>query len=267
MRSRHRVAPHLLAATLLAAALASSGCVDQPTEHRVRANAYLRAGDAAKALDECDLGLAHRSSDVPLLILRGKALFELERYGEARTAYLAAVDAGSSLEPKALSEAQLGLAMVAMRQQDHGEARTRFENLVAVDPRDADARLNLARVCLQLGQLPCALTHGVEAGHLRGNDESVLFTLGRIYTVAKKYDEADKTFAHICEVIPGASSCPYGLALVAAQRGDRALALDKLAEAVRKKLPQPDKLADDPLLLPIKDDVAFKKLASTGSGG
>ena len=249
----------VLAALLLFTAV---GCVDKPTEHRVRANAYLRAGEAEKALAECDAGLAANPGDVSLLILRGKALFELERYAPARESYTQAIEKGSSLEPRALSEAHLGLAMVAVRTNDHAEARRQFQKLVDINGRDADARLNLARVCLQLNDVECALQHGVEAGHLRGNDESVLFTLGRIYVVAKKFDEAEKTFAHICEVVPGAASCPYGLALVAAQRGDRQRALDKLREAIDKKLPNPAKIADDPLLAPIKEDVEFQKLAS-----
>jgi hypothetical protein len=47
--------------------------------------------------------------------------------------------------------------------------------------------------------LPCAIEHGEEAGRRQGDSEEVLFTLGRIYLVAKKHDEAEKTFQHICE--------------------------------------------------------------------
>jgi tetratricopeptide (TPR) repeat protein len=241
---------------------AASGCVDATTEHRVRANAYLRGGDAAQALAECDRGLERAPNDSALLILRGKALFELERYGEARTAYLAALAAAGPAEERGLGEAQLGLAMVALRQEDWNEARVRFAILVELHPADADARLNLARVCLQQQDMACALEHGSEAGHLRGNDEAVLFTLGRIYLSAKKLDEAEKTFAHICEVVAEASSCPYGLALVAAQRGDNARALSKLREAIERKLPHPDKLKDDPFLAPLRDEAAFKELAT-----
>jgi tetratricopeptide (TPR) repeat protein len=250
----------MIATLVLAASL--GGCVDKPTEHRVRANAYLRGGEPAKALEECDLGLEREAKDVPLLIMRGKALFELDRFDEAKRAYQAALDAGEGMNAKSLGEAQLGLAMVAVRQNDNAEAKSRFAELVKTNPKDADARINLARVCLQLEDMKCALEHGAEAGHLRGGDESVLFTLGRIYTVAKKYDDAEKTFQHICDAVPGASSCPYGIALVAAQKGDKAKALEKLREAVKRKLPQLDKLADDPLLAPIKDDLEFKKLAS-----
>ena len=251
----------LVSTTLLTA------CVDRATEHRVRANAYLRGGDAQKALEECDQGLKEFKDNAGLLILRGKALFELERYDEAKVAYQRALDTSAGKPDRELGEAHLGLAMVAMRKKDWPAAKAGFKALVDASPQDADARINLARVCLQLEDQACAIEHGEQAGRLRGNDEGVLFTLGRIYVVAKKYDEAEKTFQHICEVVPGASSCPYGVALVAAQRGEREKALAKLREAIDKKLPRPGTLADDPLLKPIRDDAEFKTLAAKAAGG
>ena len=113
----------------------------------------------------------------------------------------------------------------------------------------------------------CAVEHGEEAGRRQGDSEEVLFTLGRIYVVAKKYDEAEKTFQHFCDVVPKAASCPYGVALVAAQRGDKARAMIKLKEAIGRKLPNPDKLANDPLLSPLVDDADFKKLAADAGKG
>jgi tetratricopeptide (TPR) repeat protein len=236
--------------------------VDKPTEHRVRANALLRGGDAAGALAECDRGLAAAPRDPALHILRGKALFELDRLDDAAAAYAAAVEVARArgLEPRALAEAQLGLAVIATRCGRLDEARVRFRALVDLDARNADAQLNLARVCLQLEDLGCALEHGEQAGRLRGDGEDVLFTLGRIYVVSRKLDEADRTFAHICEVVPGASSCPYGAALVAAHRGDKARALAKIEEALARKLPSPHKLGDDPLLAPLADEPAFRAL-------
>src|SRR4051812_13271540 len=88
------------------------GCMDQAAEHRTRANAFLRGGDAAAALTECDLALAAKKDTLPLLILRGKALFELDRLDESRESYERAVAVGKGEEQRSLSEAFLGLAMV-----------------------------------------------------------------------------------------------------------------------------------------------------------
>lgn len=244
---------------LLALAASTAACLDSSTEHRVRANAYLRGGDAQKALEEVEVGLGKRPKDVSLLVMRGKALFELTRYADARGAYRDAI-ASSPAQDRSLSEAHLGLAMAALRESDTAEARREFEALVKLDDKDADARLNLARVCLQVKDVPCAVEHAEVAARVRGGSEDVLFTLGRIYAVAGKLDEAQKTFAHLAEVVPNASSAPYGLALVAAQRGDKDGAVAKLGEALAKKLPNPDKLGDDPLLAPLADDARFKEL-------
>jgi len=48
------------------------------------------------------------------------------------------------------------------------------------------------------------------------DEEGVLYTLGTVYLAAGKLKEAEMTFQHICDVVPAASSCPYGVALVAA---------------------------------------------------
>jgi tetratricopeptide (TPR) repeat protein len=197
-----------------------------------------------------------------LLILRGKAQFELSRFDDAAGSYRKALEAGKGMSDASLAEAHLGLAMIATRKEDWKEARARFSKLADVNPTDADARLNLARVCLRTDDVACAVKRGEEAAKLRPEAEDVLFTLGRIYLVDKKYDAAAQTFEKICKVVPNASSCPYGAALVAAQKGEKDKALAKLEAAVTRKLPNPDKLADDPLLAPLKDDPAFKKLAA-----
>jgi tetratricopeptide (TPR) repeat protein len=255
------------AALLLFLGAAGVSCVDAPTEHRLRANAFLRGGDAAAALKETDLGLAKKKDDVALLILRGKALFELDRLAEAKDTYNQAVEAGKGLEGGALAEAQLGLAMVASRQKDFAEARRRFETLVGINDKDATSHLNVARVCLELKDMECAVSHAETAGKLRGDEESVLYTLGTIYLAAGKLKEAELTFEHICEIVPGASSCPYGSALVAAKSGDKVRALAKLKEAVTRKVPNPHQIASEPAFSGLKDDPEFAAIVAQANPG
>src|SRR6185437_17120807 len=118
MSSSASVASPWSRALLAGALLMLGACVDRAAEHRVRANAFLRGGDAASALKECDLGLADKHGNVPLLILRGKALFELDRLDDARVAYQAALDGSHKGEERAFDEEHLGLAMIASRQKD-----------------------------------------------------------------------------------------------------------------------------------------------------
>jgi tetratricopeptide (TPR) repeat protein len=254
----------LLVLIACASLAASAGCMDAATEHRTRANAYLRGNDAAAALHECDAGLAKRPNDVPLLILRGKALFELDRLEEAKAAYERALDAGrgAGTDERSLSEAYLGLAVIGSRQGDWASARRQFETLVRINDKDASSHLNVARACLELKDIACAIDHGEAAGHLRGDDESVLYTLGTIYLTAEKPKEAELTFQHICDVVPGAASCPYGLALVAAKAGDKATALAKLREAIARKVPNPGRIATDPGFASLHGDAEFIALAN-----
>jgi tetratricopeptide (TPR) repeat protein len=237
-------------------------CVDETAAHRVRANAFLRGGDAASALKECEDGLAHQEGNLPLLILRGKALFELGRLDEAKVAYQTAIDAAHREDTRTLAEAYLGIAVVASREKDWPAARKGFEVLVGINGKDASSHLNVAKACLELKDLDCAIRHGEEAGRLRGNEEPVLFTLGTIYLAAGKPSEAELTFQHICEAVPGAASCPYGLALVAAGNGDKKKALEELDDAVHRKLPNPDQIAADPGFSSFKGDAEFQRIVA-----
>jgi tetratricopeptide (TPR) repeat protein len=258
--------PSLVRRTLgLIALVAFVGCVEPATEHRVRANAFLRGGDAAAALVECDLGLARKKDDVALLILRGKALFELDRLDDARAAYDQALSAGKSDDQRSLAEAYLGLGMIGSRQKDWASARKHFEALVSINAKDATSHLNVARACLELRDVECAIAHGEAAGKLRGDDESVLYTLGTIYLTADRPKEAELTFQHICDVVPGASTCPYGLALVAAKAGDRTTTLAKLREAVARKVPNPENIAKEPGFAGMKDDPEFVAVVASAT--
>ncbi len=252
----------LRAFALAALLLAASGCLNKADEHRVRANAFLRGNDAAAALKECDEGLADRKDDLPLLILRGKALFELDRMDDARAAYARALEIGAKEPRESLAEARLGLAITASRQGDWATARREFTSLVAINEKDGSSQLNLARACLELEDLKCAVEHGEAAGRLKGNEEGALFTLGTIYLASGQAPEAEKTFEHIGEVVPGAASCPYGAALVAARAGDKDRAIAELGKAVDKKLPNPDRIATEKGFAPLRDDPRFVALAA-----
>jgi hypothetical protein len=78
-----------------------------------------------------------------------------------------------------------------------------------------------------------------------------------VYLAAGKLNDAELTFDHICAIVPGASSCPYGIALVAAKSGDKARALSKLKEAVDRKVPNPRQIGSEPAFASIKDDPEF----------
>jgi len=238
------------------------GCLNNTTEHRVRANAFFRGGNYAEALKECDIGLAGKPDDVGTLILRAKALFELDRLEESKADYTRAVALGEGKGKTYMGDAYLGLAILASRDKDWKEARAEFERLLSTDPDDVGTRDNLARVCLELGDLPRAEEHAQFAVALRGQDEAALFVLGRVLLAEGKLDDAAGAFSRIAAVKPKAPSGPYGLAMVAARKGDRGEALEKLGDAITLKVPNPREIADDPAFASLKNDPEFVRVVA-----
>jgi Flp pilus assembly protein TadD len=237
-------------------------CVDRATEHRVRANAFFRGGQYTEALKECDLGLAAKPDDVGTRVLRAKALFELDRFAEAKADYARAVTLGEGKSGTYIGDAYLGLAILASRAKDWPEAESEFDKLLALDPNDVGTHTNLARVCLERGELAKAEEHANAAVLLRDQDEAALFMLGKVLLREGKLDDATSTFARIAASNPKASSAPYGMAMILAQRGDKAGALAKLHEATSLGVPNPQEIADDPAFASLKDDPAFSRIVT-----
>jgi tetratricopeptide (TPR) repeat protein len=255
----------LCLASALGVTASLTGCVERSTEHRIRANALFKMGEYHQALAECDRGLEERGEDASLWVLKGKTAFELGDLGQARAAYTRAIEFGRERRGVFLGDAYLGLAVIATRERKWAEAREQFLRLLELNPSDGSSHANLARVDLELGKMDEAVQHAEEAARTRGNDEQVLFTLGKVYLAAGRASDAEKTFQHIGEVLPNSASCPYGLALVALEKGDTAGALSKLREAVDRKIPHPEKLAEDPALARLAHHHEFRSLAAAAS--
>jgi len=243
------------------------GCVERSTEHRIRANALFKSGEYQEALAECDRGIEAKPEDPSLWVLKGKTAFELGDLVQARAAYSRGLVLGEGKRGVFLGDAYLGLAVISTREQKWADARQQFSRLLELNPNDGSSHANLAKVDLELGQIDEAVHHAEEAARNRGADEQVLFTLGKVYLAAGRGDDAQKTFAHICEVVPTSASCPYGLALVALQKNDVVGALAKLKEAVDRKIPHPEKLGEDPALARLKGEPGFVALAASAAGG
>jgi len=252
---------------VLALAVASAACVDPSTEHRVRANAFFRGGDFAAAEKECDQGLSAKPDDVATLILRGKTLFELGRSPEAKRDFDRSIELGAGKGKTYVGDAYLGLAIIASRNKDWTQARDDFEKLLALDPNDVGTHANLARVYLELGDVAKAKEHAEVAAHARPGDEANLFMLGKVDLAAGDLDAAAAAFAKIRESNARASSAPYGLAMVAARRGDRAAALASLRDAVALKVPNPGEIARDPAFASLASDAEFVKIVAGAGAG
>lgn len=102
----------------------------------VRAQALINADQDAEALRVLDALLRDRPRDAEVLLARARALFGLERYGDAEQGarMLLTVNAG---DPEALKL----LAVVAMRRGEHARARDYVRQVLERDPLDDEARL------------------------------------------------------------------------------------------------------------------------------
>jgi tetratricopeptide (TPR) repeat protein len=240
---------------LLALALSSLlACMDPVTEHRVRGNAHFREGDYKGAIAEYDEGLKTKPNDAATLILKGNAQYELGALDDAYASYQKAF----ASDPTA-ADAVRGMALIATKKNDLDDAAKQFETLLSMPKHEHDSatRVNLAKIYLAQGKLDLAEKQAVEAGHENGNDETVLFTLGRVYLAEGKPVEARATFQHLIDTNPAKASGPYGLAMVSAKEGKKDEMLQELGVAMQKGVPDPKQIPTEAAFAAYKDDPEF----------
>jgi hypothetical protein len=107
-----------------------------------------------RALTEVDAHLREDPLAVDLALERARLLDELDRSGEARDAYLRIVSRAPN-HPRALND----FGTFLMRGGLRAAARTVYERAVAVDPRSAVARANLANVSFADNDYEAARRH------------------------------------------------------------------------------------------------------------
>jgi tetratricopeptide (TPR) repeat protein len=238
--------------------------MDPATEHRVRGNAHFREGDYKGAIAEYDEGLKAKPNDAATLILKGNAQYELGALDEAYASYKSAF----ASDPTA-ADAVRGMALIATKRGDLDDAAKQFETLLAMPKHEHDSatRVNLAKIYLAQAnvggdtphpeKLDLAEKQAVEAGHENGVDETVLFTLGRVYLAEEKLAEARATFQHLVDTNPTKASGPYGLAMVSAKEGKKDEMLQELGVALQKGVPDPKQIPTEAAFAAYKDDPQF----------
>jgi putative PEP-CTERM system TPR-repeat lipoprotein len=102
---------------------------------------YLRRGESAKALEAARALVKKRPKDPVSYQILGSVHLVLKDAANARVAYSKALE----LEPTYLP-AVAGLARLDLSEKKPDDARRRFEDLVAKDPKSVDALLGLAEV-------------------------------------------------------------------------------------------------------------------------
>lgn len=149
--ARPRAAAPLAALVLLALAGRAAAAT---AEGELRAgNRHYGAGRYAEALERYGAAAGRRPRDERPLFNAGDALYRLERWDDASKAWAAAAERrGAAASARAASLYNLGGARY--RAGDYKGAAEAYRASLALDPRDADARHNLAVALKRLRQPP-----------------------------------------------------------------------------------------------------------------
>lgn len=119
------------------------------------------------------------------------------------------------------------LALANMRKGELEAAQGHLERVVAQFPDNGLARNNLAWVLVSRGQ-PGGLVHAQKAAELAPTSAAVQDTLAMALAFERRYDEALATQRKAIELAPQDHGLKLGLARIALQAGDKALARTEL---------------------------------------
>jgi tetratricopeptide (TPR) repeat protein len=222
--------------------LALSACQDPAATEMAKGNLLVNKGqleDAVKAYQEAVRLSPGKAKPLELL---GNALFDLKRYPESRQAYIR----GIAAEPGAL-ESHLGLARVSEATGDRPGAVAELSKVLEMQPQNLYARLSRANFELEDGKAAAAREDALAATVSTPKSKEALFTLGRAELALADLPQAELTFTKLTQLAPSSGQGAYGLALVAAQRGDKAGVVSHLGEVMGKQeKPPPDQILADP---------------------
>lgn len=187
--------------------------------------------------------------------LLGHALFDRQRWPEARAAYQEAL----ALQPTAALEAQLGLARVDAQEEKLDAAIDRLTTLLERHPESVYARLSRASLVLRRnrpGDAELALADTAAALQLDPTGGPALYTRACAQLGARQLDQAAQTLEALEKAQPGSALAAYGMARVAAARGARLDVLLHLREAKKRARSTPGGLQ----LAAVRSDSAFRSM-------
>jgi len=184
------------------------------------------------------------------------------------------------------------LGRIALAEERREEARRHLRNALSVDPSYVDAMLLMAYLDLQEGRMDAAKRWYEDAVHA---DPAVCLQYGDYYFrrgefgAAKRWyekvlaldednfigalqagtsalrlaDTAARYFRRASDIDPASWKPWYNLACVQGHQGRADAALRSLMETVRRGLPDPRLLHQDPCFAPLRADPRFQQLTGT----
>lgn len=119
----------------------------------LRANIYIQTGRLENAINDLASIISIDPSNYVAIYQRANALYDLGRYSEARVDYTR-LQRLNSRSPEAI----LGLARIAVRENNLGTANELLDQYVSLDPNNADYYVRRADVRLDMGQPDAAVS-------------------------------------------------------------------------------------------------------------
>jgi Flp pilus assembly protein TadD len=223
-----RLAPVALAVAFV------GGCVGEADRLTAQGHLALRRGSAGAALPHLRAAARLASQDALAHVRLGQALFVAQHFGEAESAYRKALalppgkdDAGRDTP----GLARRGLGQLLARTGRPAEAEAVLFAAVSDDARDADAAIALARLRLSRQDFLTASRYLDKARAEKPGHTAATYNLGRLELDRGELGRAEAHFRSLAGRSPHKPYGAYGLAVVAARRGESAEACAELARA------------------------------------
>lgn len=237
-----------------------------------QAVAALQSGDLASAEQILSAELKQRPNNADALEVLGVVLDQEKKYTEAEAVYRRAI-ALSPHSPPILNNYGNHLVTTGKRE----EARAMFLKVLALNPQQVNACVQLSRIALQnksaaeaacLDRLPASAQEAMDVSILRmqvdyalgrnaaanqllaqisrpaDSDARLSFSLGVALSAVKQYDKAETFFARTVNLAPGNFEALYDLGLAASHAGHKQRARDILQQALEQQPDNVDVLYD-----------------------
>ncbi|MCE9595371.1 MAG: sulfatase-like hydrolase/transferase [Planctomycetes bacterium] len=120
-----------------------------------------------------------------------------------------------------------------MTEQKFPEAKERFERVLARDPKNPPAHLNLGEVLARTAEFDGAVSHFKTCLELVPSNRAAKASLALLYFSWKKLDDAQALYEELLKEAPHTPEVLYYLGQIQERRGERAKAFDYYAEAKR----------------------------------
>jgi tetratricopeptide (TPR) repeat protein len=145
-----------------------------------------------------------------------------------------ALDAAIQLQTDFV-EAHFALGVILARQgeKSYGAAIDHFLEVIRLDPKHVDARVNLSNLLEQDGEFEAAAAAMKEAVALADGQANLYVMLGRRQGQAEKYREAIESFHRALKLDPQVPGAHYGLAMTLRSQGDLSAAQSEFELALK----------------------------------